>query len=113
MVAGSVPGESVVIEVKAIDQALVALPILGRRIAGSGAWHSRSSVAPGGPHSEEDALSGRPVQEVWASPEPIGRRIESMRRPFFPEEGGPTLDPLGGRHRSAWRERWMTNGGNA
>jgi hypothetical protein len=37
MVAGSVPGESVVTGVKAIDQALVALPISGRRIAGSGA----------------------------------------------------------------------------
>jgi hypothetical protein len=39
LVAGSVPGQSVVIEVKAIDQALVALPPSGRRIAGSGAWH--------------------------------------------------------------------------
>jgi hypothetical protein len=59
MVAGSVPGRSVVDEVKAIDQALVALPTLRRRIAGSGAWHSRLSVTPGGPDSEEDAL---PVQ---------------------------------------------------
>jgi hypothetical protein len=33
-------GWSFVVEVKAIDQALVALPISGRRNAGSGAWHS-------------------------------------------------------------------------
>jgi hypothetical protein len=75
LVAGSVPGWSVVNEVKAIDQALVALPTLGRRNAGSGAWHSRSSVAPGEPDSEEDALPDHAVQQVWASPEPIGRRI--------------------------------------
>jgi hypothetical protein len=40
LVAGSVSGQSFVVEVKAIDQALVALPILRRRNAGSGAWHS-------------------------------------------------------------------------
>lgn len=45
MVAGLVPGWSFVVEVKAIDQALVALPISGRRNAGSGAWHSEASVA--------------------------------------------------------------------
>jgi hypothetical protein len=64
MVAGSVPGRSVVNEVKAIDQALVALPPSGRRNAGSGAWHSRPSVAPDGPDSEEDALSDQSVQSL-------------------------------------------------
>jgi hypothetical protein len=49
MVAGSLSGQSVVAEVKAIDQALVVLPPSRRRNAGSGAWHSRSSVAPGEP----------------------------------------------------------------
>jgi hypothetical protein len=96
MVAGSVPGQSVVNEVKAIDQALVALPTLGRRNAGSGAWHSRLSVAPGEPDSEEDALPAWSVQQVWASPEPIGRRIaasSSMRRPFFCKQGGPLSGP--------------------
>jgi hypothetical protein len=46
-VAGSVLGWPFVVEVKAIDQALVALPTSGRRIAGSGAWHSKSSVVRG------------------------------------------------------------------
>jgi type VI secretion system Hcp family effector len=68
VVAGSLSGQSVVNEVKAIDQALVALPILGRRIAGSGAWHSRSSVAPSRPTAKRTrcwgarrSKSGKPI----------------------------------------------------
>jgi hypothetical protein len=40
LVAGSASGWSFVLEVKAIDQALVALPPSRRRNTGSGAWHS-------------------------------------------------------------------------
>jgi hypothetical protein len=91
VVVGSVSGQSVVNEVKAIDQALVVLPILGRRIAGSGARHSRSSVGPGCPTAKRTRCWGARRSKSGHHLNRSGRRIavgSLMCRPFFLDQNG-------------------------
>jgi hypothetical protein len=95
MVAGPLSGQSVVNEVKAIDQALVVLPPSRRRNAGSGAWHSRASVAPGDPTAKRTRCWSARRSKSGHHLNRSGRRIavELMRRPFFWPEGGRLQPP--------------------